>query len=479
MKISLVLIISLVYSSVIAQTDTIYGSHNPWDINEGTVARKVLEVDGSYYVWVQNVTSDGNYLSVHKADSFFNEEQRKIIAIEENLEIDRVFHVHSNEEEIICLVSTSDGISRNLISVAISFDLSEVDIKSEIALDDTIEDVSFFQFRYNDSEEVYYSIGTINNGEVLENVLLEIPVSGENLRLETVAIESPKLNLATTKIEDHYFTSSFGSNTSCLINESLSLLTTQRNFLTFEEENVTYNGDAVLHDCFENNGAIDCVGRTIPITTHGLLLMSFELVDQDSFALSNFVPLLSTPARLSAAKTIADEDFYYSVGTGVNLFNSTVDPNILHISKVDKNNPHDIQWTVLFETGEEFLASDVVIDKQGSLLIVGSTLGNDNISGRKNFYLKIFQDGTIVDAKDLEQDYQMKIFPNPNQGDFFLGLNCKYSIDIQIYDVFGRLVFDMKSVEYLQEVKTGLQSGAYFVLLKERSRERMLKMIVR
>ena len=112
-------------------------------------------------------------------------------------------------------------------------------------------------------------------------------------------------------------------------------------------------------------------------------------------------------------------------------------------------------------------------------LIVGSTLGNDNISGRKNFYLKIFQDGTIVDAKDLEQDYQMKIFPNPNQGDFFLGLNCKYSIDIQIYDVFGRLVFDMKSVEYLQEVKTGLQSGAYFVLLKERSRERMLKMIVR
>jgi len=37
----------------------------------------------------------------------------------------------------------------------------------------------------------------------------------------------------------------------------------------------------------------------------------------------------------------------------------------------------------------------------------------------------------------------------------------------------------MKSVEYLQEVKTGLQSGAYFVLLKERSRERMLKMIVR
>jgi hypothetical protein len=468
--------------ALIGQTDTLYGSLNSLEISNGSIGKQIIDAYNSYYIFTQNISDNKSQLKIYKTDKLFNEQKQKNISIDQDIVIDRIYHSHANDNEIICLILAKELDRMKLMTLGISFDLNNIEVKAEVLLGKDIVNQNFHQFSYDEFNDLYYSIGTIANSVSDENILLELGKSGGELFLQNIMSDSPQINLATTKINEYYFISVFGSNSSSLISEELVSVFTYKNEFTFVENDITYIGNAILQDCFENNGTVDCFGRSTPFSKHGSILMNFSLVAPDSFSLKYFAPLLIIPDRLSALKTIESSDFYYYVGTGENNpFNSTVDPNVLHISKVSKSDPSDIVWSLLFENGQEFLASDIEVDNDGNVLIVGSTLGHEMLeSGRKNFYLKVFADGSLVSTSNLNNDKRFLLYPNPNDGSFSIQSNLLESIDIDIFDIFGRKVFEEKSINTSNRIRTFLDTGSFFIRIKNNQKVLMYsKMIVR
>ncbi len=480
MKNGCILLLCFLCFSATSQTDTIYGSLSEVESYNGSNSLQIIEADNSYYVFMLNYGFGGSKLSVHKTDRFFLEKKNTSIFPIDGMSINNVFHVHSNEDEIICLIMSSDSDNVKIISLGVPFDLDAIEIKSEIILSEASEFVNFYQFGYDESKEVFHSVGYTSDGINEQNVLIELDLQGEIVTLEELETDKVRINLATTKFNDNFFISAFADLTSSLVNRKLETVYSEKNFISFSENNISYNGEVVLHDCFSNNGSIDCIGRTFPITSYGLTLMNFSLMGSDSFVANYFLPLLNIPDRLSTAKTIEDEDYYYYVGTGENNpFNSTVDPNILHISKMNKTYPYDVEWSLHFENGEEHLVSDISRDEEGSLLVVGSTLGNQNDSGRKNFYLKVFGDGTLVSTINPIDSPIIKLYPNPNSGVFILEGNNTGLGEMEIFDVFGRKVFETTLTNKTERISMTLPSGTYFVKVRNnRTQQSILKMTV-
>lgn len=92
---------------------------------------------------------------------------------------------------------------------------------------------------------------------------------------------------------------------------------------------------------------------------------------------------------------------------------------------------------------------------------------------------------TLVPDNDMEQ-YWIKIYPNPNPGQFTLELNLHQpdkSLAIHIYDITGKVVFE--SVEategnlFRKELNvSNLQKGIYFIRITGKDRVGVKQIII-
>ncbi|WP_396183211.1 S8 family serine peptidase [Flavobacterium sp.] len=77
-------------------------------------------------------------------------------------------------------------------------------------------------------------------------------------------------------------------------------------------------------------------------------------------------------------------------------------------------------------------------------------------------------------------DKKVQLFPNPNEGDFRLVFNDKIleEIEVNIFDVFGKLVYSMSSKESQIDFKlNNLNSGVYFVKISSSEMNESIKFI--
>ena len=115
-------------------------------------------------------------------------------------------------------------------------------------------------------------------------------------------------------------------------------------------------------------------------------------------------------------------------------------------------------------------------------------------AGRHHIRLKVIQApfnlnwidfSQIVSNNNLEQQVSLEIFPNPNEGQFFIegNLRDQQDVEIQVYDVLGRIVFS-KKLEGILKLKEalnleGIEDGNYFVKIMLENGEVISKKILK
>lgn len=137
--------------------------------------------------------------------------------------------------------------------------------------------------------------------------------------------------------------------------------------------------------------------------------------------------------------------------------------NILLVNNYVTNNAtidFSAKNSIVIESGDYFPTTDdgfvnLTIDQ---LYDECNVPYNENVSGR-------FSEN---EKKELanEMSIGLTLYPNPNDGDFKLVFNEKISeeIEVNIFDVFGKLVYSLSSKESEIDFKlNNLNSGVYFV----------------
>jgi len=89
--------------------------------------------------------------------------------------------------------------------------------------------------------------------------------------------------------------------------------------------------------------------------------------------------------------------------------------------------------------------------------------------------------GCFVNVNDAyRSNDEITIYPNPNKGSFYITLQTKDDVSIEIRDITGRLVYNEKVVSpgATTQFNTGLPDGLYFVTLKNDDTIKSIKLLV-
>ncbi|HQQ94189.1 MAG TPA: kelch repeat-containing protein [Bacteroidia bacterium] len=76
---------------------------------------------------------------------------------------------------------------------------------------------------------------------------------------------------------------------------------------------------------------------------------------------------------------------------------------------------------------------------------------------------------------DTELEYagidSIRLFPNPNEGSFFVQINSNKTLSLSVYDLLGNMVFQCPDVANQKKLDSGLQAGLYNYILRENAIE--------
>ena len=465
--IKIVLIVSIWYNSANCQTDSLYGSLTEIEFTNGSSVIRALEANDKYYFFGFNFQQGKNIFTIHRTDVHLQEEMLVNDVSGFSTNISAIIHIHATANKIICLIKAIDGNDIKIISLGIEFDLSNASVISEWILPSSNE-ISFFpRFQFDENEGVFYSIGYVINNGNKSNVLLELANTGEIIKFEEFVSNNVFVNLSSAKFSNNYFISSF-NGTSSIINENLEIVYTKKNIISFIEDNITHNTETLLHNCYNYDQTINCLGRTFTETSYGSVLLNISIINLDSFTINYSIPLLSEADRIASTFSIQDNDYYYNISTGnYDPFNFTVDPNSIYVSKNKKEEPTIKEWSIKFENGKEHQVNHCIVDNEGNLLVVGLTIDNQNGPTRKNFYLKIGSDGSFVSTENPEKELSFKVYPIPNDGNFYLENSMNQNCRIEIFTFQGQKVFESNNYQLSthESIRTNLKSGSYVLRL--------------
>ncbi len=463
--IKIILIVSTCHNVVNCQTDSLYGSLTEIEFTDGSSISRVIEANDKYYFFGFNFQQGENIFNIHKTNFHLQEEMYVNDISGFSTNISEIIHTHATDDKIICLVKANDGNDIKITSLGIEFDLSTATVLSEWILPSSNE-ISFFpKFQFDEKVDIFYSIGYVINNGVKTNVLFELTKTGEIIKFEEIISNNVFVNLSSAKYNDNYFISAF-NGTSSIINENLEIVFTKSNVISFVEDNITHNTETLLHDCYNYEQSLNCLGRSLTETRYGSVLLNISTVNLDSFIINYSIPLLSEADRIASTFSVQDHDYYYNISTGnYNPFNFVIDPNSIYVSKINKEEPTIQEWSISFENDKEHQVNHCIIDNEGNLLVVGLTIDNQDGPSRKNFYFKISSDGSFVSTENPEKEKPFKVYPIPNDGNFYFENSMNQNYKIEIFTFQGQMVFESNNYQLStnENIRTNLDSGSYFL----------------
>jgi hypothetical protein len=192
-------------------------------------------------------------------------------------------------------------------------------------------------------------------------------------------------------------------------------------------------------------------------------------------------------------------DFSWSFTTGLGTL-----PILLHKFSVSQNGSINlVRWTTELESNIEYFeverSTDGVnfqpINRQAATNSSGISqysFSDDNFSSGVNYYrLKIVEQGPIIQysvivrAVSENENYELKIMPNPVTGNFYLSYHSSKEdkVTIEINDITGRLIKTLKeNVNKGQNIifiksSPDWHTGVYFIQVKNKNGVRRVKFV--
>ena len=83
-----------------------------------------------------------------------------------------------------------------------------------------------------------------------------------------------------------------------------------------------------------------------------------------------------------------------------------------------------------------------------------------------------------LNSNEIKQKTDIKIFPNPNNGQFYIKHTLKGEFDLSIFNTTGTICFKKKYPAHTETFNTALKKGAYFIVLKNEKGKPFIKKII-
>ncbi|MGZ3865991.1 MAG: glycosyl hydrolase family 18 protein [Bacteroidia bacterium] len=179
---------------------------------------------------------------------------------------------------------------------------------------------------------------------------------------------------------------------------------------------------------------------------------------------SSDVDTVYTPTQLSANWGVAKDTnsaiayYQYAIGTAAGLQDVVAFTNIGTATSITKTG-------LTLTIGQHYYFSVKAVDGAG---LVCSAYNSDGV--------------LLTTPMNISQipgfSSQVSIYPNPNDGSFYLNSNSE-SLEIEIMDVTGRVLHSEKLQSKEARIKTDLPNGTYFVCVKENnSKQNIFKLVI-
>ncbi len=426
-----------------AQNNVITGSLET--NNESTIITNVAVTQDNYFFVNSNLKGSERTISIFKTTNNLKlEDSIEDFAIRGfETKFLSLFKVFSDR---ILMVSNAQTETGNYIYThSIDLKLNNHTIIDSLEID---FDKEFTSHEYKFlNESTLYTVGNIsqlNQGLTLSTHYFEIDTSGEIKKFETIQDHNQLiLTFDYNPDMDQYIIAEPG--TLNLVNSKFSIIDRYPVRLPIPVGN---SPDIVMFigSCqFVNQELVECIGSSQgPAEIYSNISAYFNL-NQDKIHYESAIPLHPDTVdnlKTRLVETTADEqgNRYFAYYEPFNPIDDIVVPNKVFISKFDKdfNNLYFLELLDNQEHGFE----DIMVDKQGNLLVVGTATPPENASVFTNSYIKISENGELLTSTgNIFQPEKIDVYPNPTTDYITLNID-KTTTDVKyfIYSLDGRQV---------------------------------------
>ncbi len=257
------------------------------------------------------------------------------------------------------------------------------------------------------------------------------------------------------------------NRTTILLDENFQLLSYGENTFSYAIGDTTYNTIYTFYSCFYANGKLWCAGSGGPENELNYALA--EMRDSNGVLfISSLKPLLPQGTREDIVTSMMTSDMEGNhIGLAVSYFlpiGHTVNENKLYITKINHN--QEVDWIQIFTTTGELAPLDFVADLKGDLINVGAFQSTTTPEIIEGYFLKIFEDGSLINAiqPNAREQGRFIVFPNPVDDLLYLKADGIHEVYIDVYSSDGRQALQRIRTTTDQVINLGqLQQGWYFL----------------
>jgi len=448
---------------LLCQQDTIIGSIFDEPHFDGTVSRKVFSNEENVFIWKYSTLNNQNQIDLYRLNNNL-EVQDSIQLTMNNKNIVEIFGAFVRNGNLISIVQIQNNSNYSLATVSTSLEFDEITIIDEVALSEEVIRLNINDFSYDELSSTYFNFCLFEETSGYSNYFIELNSDGTFHELNNINLDGNRFIISNSKIDSNYLLSTFDNTSLYLLDSNLDIIDKIENYITYQEDNQTFNTPIIVQKCFYNQDSLSCFGRTFSKGKYGISLLNYTISSANTFDLNYVKPILNIPLKIENIVGLEKDGYYYLAGTSENNpFNSQVDSNSIYLCKIEKEYPFISDWYLNFTNGDEFLAHSIDIDFNNNLYITGTTFSNFSSFDWKNFHLKIFEDGKLLNSSDIDFEINCTIYPNPVTDRITINtVKNLNDLSVHIYELSGKFLKEERCDKNSQYSVSHLNPGFYF-----------------
>lgn len=356
------------------------------------------------------------------------------------------------------------------ISFNLNADLNEISIIDTIFLHENHNLDFRSDFKYNETSGSIENFGVdFDKGHGVGTGTVYLNVNAEGVFINYHILDLPDfptyvMDFIRLPGESQYALTLW-NRTTILLDENFQLVSYGENTFSYTKGDTTYNTIYTFYSCFYANGKLWCAGSGGPENELNYALA--EMRDSNGVLfIYNLNPLLPQGTREDIVTSIMTSDMEGNhIGLAVSYFQPighTITENKLYITKINQN--QEVEWIQIFTTTGELAPLDFVADLNGDLINVGAFQSINTPEIIEGYFLKVFEDGSLINAIQpyVMEPEKFNVFPNPVDEFLYLETLEIKEVYIDVYSADGRQAIQRIRTTTNQAINMGqLQQGWY------------------
>ena len=362
------------------------------------------------------------------------------------------------------------------ISFKLNEDLNEVSIIDTIFLLKNHNLDFRSDFKYNETSGSIENFGVdFDEGQGVGTGTVYLSVNAEGVFINYHILDLPDFPTYVMDFiglpDESQYALTLWNRTTILLDENFQLISYGENTFSYAIGDTTYNTIYTFYSCFYANGKLWCAGSGGPENELNYALA--EMRDSNGVLfISNLNPLLPQGTREDIVTSMMTSDMEGNqIGLAVSYFlpvGHTVTENKLYITKINQN--QEVEWVQIFTTSGELAPLDFLADLNGDLINVGAFQSTNTPEIIEGYFLKVFEDGSLINAiqPNAKEPEKFNVFPNPVNEFLYLETHEIKDVYIDVYSADGRQAMQRIRTTTNQVINLGqLQLGWYYLRITD------------